>query len=95
MAVLKNLQYPFGFDQGDPLVVCRNIAHMREVQKAFHMKAYYVSGWNSSLLGHQFGKIVVFHPGPLSDLESRNFQDWYRHYLPTKLSSPDGKIYFI
>lgn len=88
----RDYHRPFGFEQGDPVIVCMNEAHMREVQNAFRMKAYYCLR-GSAVTGHRFSHAIVFHQGHISAPEADHYNRWL-----TELSchlDVGGKIYYV
>jgi hypothetical protein len=78
---------PFGFDQGDPLVVCLTPLHMEYVQKAFMLKAFYIPHWNTAITGHRHDKIIVFRPFFGGNrTEEEKFYRWFKCDVRTHLS---------
>lgn len=85
---------PFGWEDGDPLVVCINYQHMEYVQKAFQLRAYYCLR-GDSLGGRRFGKIILFHRPGLSDQEEESLRRWKDELLMTKLWPADRNKFYL
>lgn len=92
--VRKNNYEPFGFDQGDPLIVCINDVHMKQVQDAFQIKAYYcIHG--ASICGRRHDKAIIFNlPPDASKAHIANVLRWIKESVHTSLT-PGGKIYYV
>lgn len=88
------LNKPFGFEQGDPLIVCINAEHMKSVIKALGIRAYYVETWGDSVLGYRFGKAIIFRPRIESVTQLNSFDRWIKHSVQTSLG-PGGEVYFV
>lgn len=91
--MVRDLHTPFGFDQGDPLIICRNEVHMLNVQEAFRIKGYYC-GRGAFIGGRRHSKIIVFDQGPLSDCERIAFERWLREAVVCKLDK-EGRVYHV
>lgn len=87
---------PFGFEHGDPLVVCLNEAHMQQVIKALGIRAHYVNAPYAAVTGRRYGKAIIFRPRIESFTERDNFNRWVKNSVMTSLGPEDTKkIYFV
>lgn len=93
MGKAKSREYPFGWDDGDPIIVCHNELHREYVQKAFGMKARYVLP-SQALTGLRTRKIIVFRPIGLSFTAEDNFRRWMNESLRCRLT-PDGELFLV
>lgn len=83
---------PFGWEQGDPCVVCLSRQHMEYVQRAFKLRAHYILPLDSTM-GRRYNKIIVFSFHEHSRLKHEH-EVWVRGQLMTNLA-PDGELYFV
>ncbi len=94
MTNCKTVQAPHGWNQGDPIIVCIDTRdHMRYVQQAFNMKAYYCGPF-TQLWGKKSDKIIVFTQAFMSYTERERFERWVKECVYTCLS-PKGEIFFV
>ncbi len=87
------VEFPFGWEQGDPLVVCHNPQHMDYVVRAFKFRAHYILPL-AMVAGRRYNKIIVFQPVMFGDYERQSFERWLNELRATKLGI-GGEFYLV
>lgn len=95
MSDFRTRSRPFGFEHGDPLIVCVNDRHMDIVQNAFQLRAYYCLPL-TALTGYRFGKIIMFSPGPGISYEyEKAIMRWKEECCMTSLGVGKSDQFFL
>ena len=90
---VRKREMPFGWEQGDPCVVCTSYYHMEYVQLAFKLRAHYILPL-SAITGRRYNKIIIFKPFMIQgSSEEIRFMSWVRQYLYTSLPPPNTPGY--
>lgn len=93
MTNLSTLRTPLGFDQGDPLIICRssNVDDIRETSNMLRIKGYYC-GPLSAVGGRRHDQIIfVMHNMNMSLREFEAFWRWINESVYTSLPPGGGK----
>lgn len=82
-------EFPFGWEQDDPVVVCINDQHMTYVQRAFKLRAHYILPL-SAIIGRRYNRAIVFRKAVMSDTEEEQFRRWLQECIYTHVD-PKGE----
>lgn len=87
---------PFGWENGDPCIVCINQRHREYVQQAFKLRAHYILPL-SNIGGRRYNKVIVFRGFMIrGSSEEMRFNRWVDESLRTSLSVNHlNEIYFV
>lgn len=88
------LQYPFGKDDIDTLIVCHGDHHMLQVARAFQIKARYVI-WGQSLAGSRYKKIIAFRRYNTTPIQDEQDNRYFHEQLRTKLLPGFDEIFVV
>jgi len=93
----RTLHTPLGFDQGDPLVICRTNRD-EDIRASFQklgIKAYYC-GWNSAMCGRRHDRVFLdIHALTMSHAEFIVFWRWVCENMMTKLPPGGAEVVFV
>lgn len=98
MAEQASIHAPFGFNQGDPLIICRSNLNddIRESSNRLHIKGYYCGPF-SVIGGRRHNQIIIdIHAIRMTTEQYSRYWRWITESIMTKLPPGGGQgVFFV
>lgn len=89
----KTESFPLGYENNNPVIVCLDRDHRRQVWLAFNLRAHYILPLER-LNGRRYNKAIVFQKPFMSEEEGHRFKRWLHENVWTHLS-PEGELIYV
>lgn len=89
----NTLHEPYGFEQGDPLIICRSDDpdDIRRATKYLEIKGYYC-GPGAALCSRRHDKVYIYiHNKDMTMVQFASFWQWIAQNVMTKLPPKGGR----